>query len=288
MLTIRPLTLDELSLGVDWAAREGWNPGLQDAAAFHAADPQGFLGGWVDGRLVAMISAVRYGAGFGFIGFYLVEPGWRGQGHGLAVWNAGMARLAGRLVGLDGVVAQQANYRRSCFELAWNNVRYQGRVAMLRRLSGGSAPTTERVVPGDGVPLDALLDHDQPFFPDDRREFMVRWLRQPDATLRVAVRGADSQVAGLVLARPCREGFKIGPLWADDSAVACRLLTALADEMPAGATMQWDVPAPNAEAVGLANACGLDPVFQTARMYTGPAPEVPMARMFGITSFELG
>jgi hypothetical protein len=30
------------------------------------------------------------------------------------------------------------------------------------------------------------------------------------------------------------------------------------------------------------------PVFETARMYKGPAPELPIDRIFGLTTFELG
>jgi hypothetical protein len=29
-------------------------------------------------------------------------------------------------------------------------------------------------------------------------------------------------------------------------------------------------------------------VFETARMYKGNRPDLPMARLFGVTSFELG
>ena len=57
-LHIRPMTRPELDLGLDWAAAEGWNPGLHDADSFHAADPGGFLVGLVDNEPVGMISAV--------------------------------------------------------------------------------------------------------------------------------------------------------------------------------------------------------------------------------------
>lgn len=48
------------------------------------------------------------------------------------------------------------------------------------------------------------------------------------------------------------------------------------------------MPAPQAEAVALAHRHGLQPAFETARMYAGPAPALPMQRLFGITTFELG
>ena len=35
-------------------------------------------------------------------------------------------------------------------------------------------------------------------------------------------------------------------------------------------------------------AKGLAPVFETARMYTGPIRPVRLERVFGVTTFELG
>ena len=100
---------------LDWAADEGWNPGVGDAAPFHEADPDGFLLGWLDGEPVASISLVRYDPWFAFLGCYIVRPPYRGQGHGLAMWRAALALREDRVVGLDGVVAQQAAYARSGF-----------------------------------------------------------------------------------------------------------------------------------------------------------------------------
>ena len=48
------------------------------------------------------------------------------------------------------------------------------------------------------------------------------------------------------------------------------------------------MPEPNASARALAEGAGLAPVFETARMYRGPAPDLPLPRIFGITTFELG
>lgn len=160
-MEIRAMTLPELEMVLDWAAAEGWNPGLQDAASFYAADPGGFLLGTIDDEPVASIFSIRYGAGFGFIGGYIVRPEYRGHGHGVAMWRAGMARLEGRNVGLDGVPAQQANYARSGFRLAHRNVRYEGR--------GSEVPAADRVLPLGPQDFAEVLAYDRDFFPMNAR-----------------------------------------------------------------------------------------------------------------------
>src|SRR5262249_27446480 len=128
-LHIRTMRSDEVSIAVDWAAAEGWNPGLADAACFATVDPQGFLIGVLDAAPAATISCVNYGAGFAFLGFYIVREDLRGRGYGRRMWNAAIAHAGARPIGLDGVVAQQRNYRKSGFRLAYSNVRYGGSVA---------------------------------------------------------------------------------------------------------------------------------------------------------------
>ncbi len=115
----------QVEMMIAWAQREGWNPGVADARCFRAADPDGFLVGTIDDRLVATISAVRY-PGLGFVGLYIVDPEYRGRGYGLRIWTAAMERLEGVVTGLDGVVAQQDNYARSGFVLAHRTIRYGG------------------------------------------------------------------------------------------------------------------------------------------------------------------
>ena len=129
-LSIRTMRPDEISIAIDWAAGEGWNPGLADAACFATADPNGFLMGELDGVPVAIVSCVKYSASFAFLGLYIVREDMRGRGYGLSLWNAAIARAGRRVIGLDGVVAQQQNYKRSGFELAYANVRYGGAVSI--------------------------------------------------------------------------------------------------------------------------------------------------------------
>jgi len=72
-LSIRTMRPEEIALAVDWAAAEGWNPGLGDAACFATVDPGGFLIGELDGAPAATISCLDYDARFAFLGFYIVR-----------------------------------------------------------------------------------------------------------------------------------------------------------------------------------------------------------------------
>ena len=128
-LRIRTMRPDEIAIAADWAAIEGWNPGVADAACFAMVDPEGFLIGELDGAPAATVSCVNYDARFAFLGFYIVRKDVRGRGYGLRIWNAAIAHAGARVIGLDGVVAQQENYKKSGFALAYANVRYGGTVA---------------------------------------------------------------------------------------------------------------------------------------------------------------
>lgn len=276
---IRPLAAPEVDTALEWAAREGWNPGHADAAAFLAQDPDGFLGLFVTGTLAATLSAVRYAGGFAFVGFYICRPDLRGRGLGLRLWRAGMDRLSGLTVGLDGVVAQQANYAASGFVLAHRNIRYGGMAQ-----AGAPGAPDPRVVALEPALLDRVAACDTAHFLFPRPGFLARWLEPPSAAVRVLVE--NGAVTGYGVARPCRQGVKIGPLFAATADGARVLFTALA--AAGGGPVFLDVPEPNAAARALAEQAGLAPVFETARMYKGPAPALPLSRIFGITSFELG
>lgn len=264
----------------DWAAAEGWNPGLCDGLAFQAADPAGFLVGRLDGVPVGCVSVVRYGADAGFLGFYIMTPPGRGQGYGIRLWDAGMKHLAGRGVGLDGVPAQQANYRKSGFALAWRNVRYQG----VPR-GGAEKVAGLTLVDGRDLPFDRLAAYDRHFFRNPRDAFLSLWIALPGHVALAALR--DGALEGFGVLRPCRDGFKIGPLYAASPAIAAALASALCARAP-GAVVALDVPEPNRNAVALAESLGLAPSFETARMYAGIAPSIDLAGLYGITTFELG
>jgi GNAT superfamily N-acetyltransferase len=269
---------EELAIAIDWAAAEGWNPGFADAACFSSVDSDGFLVGEIDGAPVATVSCVNYDERFAFLGFYMVRPDRRGRGYGLAIWDAAMAHARGRVIGLDGVVAQQANYRKSGFALTYANIRYGGAVAAPGKPAAG-------VVALSALPFAAVEAADAKVFPARRAAFLRAWIGAPGHVGRALLHDGTLSAWGVI--RPCRRGFKVGPLVADERAAAVTVLSALLDAIGGGEVF-LDVPAVNREAVALARDLGLAPVFETARMYTGAVAPVDLGRLFGVTSFELG
>lgn len=274
----RAMTAADLDLVIGWAAAEGWNPGEQDAACFRIVDPDGFIVGELDGAPIASISTVNYDARFSFLGLYIVRPDLRGQGYGLRTWKAGMTHGGTRNIGLDGVVAQQANYKKSGFALAYRNIRYAGKAA-------ADASRSRRSVSLAQVPFDQLEAYDQPLFPAARSGFLRAWTTQPKHVGLALIE--NGRLIGYGIVRPCQQGSKIGPLFADSEEAAEELFAALSAQAGDG-DLYLDVPEPNSAAVKLAERHGMTPVFETARMYTGPAPDIDLRRIFGVTSFELG
>ena len=279
LLEIRPANADQMQLLMDWAHAEGWNPGLHDAHTYRLNDPEGFLIGWLDGIPVATISAVRYAGNFGFIGFYIVQPGWRGHGHGLSIWNAAMARLADCTIALDGVIAQQQNYQRSGFEHAFGNIRYQARGSAIRQQD-------PELVLLHSLPFAQIEDFERAFFPAPRTAFMRAWITQPDSCALGHLH--QGRLGGFAVMRACRNGHKIGPLRADSPDIALSLLQALLGEAGPDVPVFLDVPGDNPIARVLAESLDMRAVFETARMYRGPASRLDSGRNYGITSFEIG
>lgn len=273
---IRPMHREELDLALAWAAEEGWNPGLKDAEAFWACDPQGFFVAIQDGRPVGSVSMVRYQGGFAFGGLFMVRPELRGQGTGAALAAKALEQGTGHVIGQDGVVAQQENYKRMGFKWRFANRRYQGQ-------GGGEAPAGLR--PLSSVPFEQVAALDLECFGYPREAFLRVWLDQPGGAALGKTGPGGLQGYGVL--RPCREGFKIGPLFAQTPQAAGELFRGLLAAAP-GQAVFFDAPDPNQAAVDLAVGAGMEPVFETARMYMNGEPSLPLEKIFGITSFELG
>jgi ribosomal protein S18 acetylase RimI-like enzyme len=271
------------ALLLKWAAAEGWNPGLHDAAAFHAADPNGW---WVaettNGEPVGGLSLVHdEDRRFAFLGLYIVRPDWRGKGVGMRVWQAALAASPAACIGLDGVPAQQANYSRSGFRLAFRSQRFRFDQTALAGVD------TAGLIDLAHVPATAVRTLDRAVaYPGRRDAFLARWSAPSDGAGLAIV--SDGAPTGYGVIRRCSAGHKIGPLVAARPDDALRLLAGLVAAAAAEECF-LDVPHVNTAALALVERAGFQPVFETARMYRGAEPpSLDLDRLWGVTTFELG
>lgn len=272
---IQQATIEEMSFFIDAARREGWNPGMDDATPFYKTDPTGFFIGKLNHDPIGCISTVAYNHSYGFLGFYIVLPPFRSQGYGLKLWNHGISYLGERSMGLDGVVDQQDNYRKSGFQFYYNNIRYKGQIK-------GQANSSLKKI--KDVSFEELNQYDSKVCGFDRTSFLKNWIWMPNSYGLVKV---DEKMRGYGVIRKCATGYKIGPLFADNIDTAKEILLGLAAPFKKE-DIFLDLVQIHKDSFKLVEAFNLEKVFETARMYKGTPPAQKMDHIYGVTTFELG
>ncbi len=273
----KAMGLQDLETVLSWAAAEGWNPGLADGSAFHAADPNGFFLTCVDDIPVAAVSVVNHDPENAFLGLYLCRPEWRGKGLGFATWTAALRHAGGRSIGLDGVPDQEHNYRSSGFVKTGSTLRHEGRF-------DARASVDARTAGARDVEFLIALDAQANGFA--RPRFLGPWLADSDGSRSTRVLLRDGTICGFATWRACGTGTKIGPIVTPDLSAALTLISDIAAVRPDG-PLVIDVPEQNTGLRRALEQVGFIIPFVTARMYRGPAPETGPG-LQAIATMELG
>jgi hypothetical protein len=279
--SISPMTDDEVTMLGDWAAEEGWNPGLADLDLARRVDPDAFIALRLGSALAGGGSIFSYDGRFGFMGLFIMRGDLRNRGLGTELWHWRRDHLVERLepgavIGMDGVYEMVPFYERGGFSPAYRDVRFQGTAV------GQTHPDVSALGEPDFNDVDQF---DRAYFPVPRSAFLKRWLTAPGVQA-MGVR-ENGKIVAYGVARPCRVGFKIGPLFAERDDLAAHVLETLMAKI-AGSQVQIDLPEVNDAAVALVKGFGMAEVFGCVRLYLGPSPDLPMKRIFAVTSLEFG
>ncbi len=265
------MTTKELQTVLGWANDEGWNPGLEDPAAFQKTDPGGLFVSRADGVPVAAISVVNHSDTFAFLGLYICVPEWRGRGVGQDLWQIALLHADDRTIGLDGVSAQQESYAASGFVSSGKTTRFTGAI----KAAVGDVTAARPSMKAALVSLEAkATGYDKP-------AFMRHWLKQCATRKTLALQDAE----GFVTVRKCKLGAKIGPLVAQSIEDAKTLLHAAASVFEGVVTI--DVPNDQSELAAYCIQLGMTSDFSTARMFRGQAPK-PGGLIHSVATLELG
>ncbi|HGF1465869.1 TPA: GNAT family N-acetyltransferase, partial [Legionella pneumophila] len=185
---IETMNQDEVNLAISWATREGWNPGIHDATCFYQTDPHGFFAGKLNGKTIAIGSAVIYDEFFAFCGFYIVDKPYREQGFGLELTKARLAYIGNRNAGIDGVINMLDKYARIGYQLAHNNARY----CLNKTIKPISSEP--HIVPLNQIDFSQLSSYDRLHFPAPRPQFLKCWISQPQSLALAYL--IDGQIKG--------------------------------------------------------------------------------------------
>jgi GNAT superfamily N-acetyltransferase len=276
------LNLNEVKILLHWATLEGWNPGMYDADAFYATDPEGFYGYHLHGELIAGGSVISYSGQFGFMGLFIVHPDYRNHGIGKQLWfqrrDLLLSRLSpGAAIGMDGVVAMQPFYAKGGFTMQFRSERHCRR--------GEVFPVNSLVEDFCADNFHEVLLYDNICFGFPRERFLKTWLTLP-GSYSYLVR-ENGRIAGFASMRKVLNGYKICPLFADSVEIAEALYRACLSSAPCEEVF-LDVPVVNRVAMQLAERYNTSYVFECGRMYHGQPPPLPLEKIYGITTFELG
>ncbi|MBA2115186.1 GNAT family N-acetyltransferase [Bremerella alba] len=283
-MTTRNMTQEEVVQLVEWAAQEGWNPGLCDAERFWATDPEGFMAIDVDGQMAGAGCAFYHGPEYGFMGLFIMLPEFRGQGLGRTLWYARRDKLRSRLsadatIGMDAVTNMIPFYAEGGFEVFARHCRF---TLSAENVSVPENPAVVRLTEPDLAEVRAL---DRRGFPCEREKYLGAWTTQPNAYW-LGLPG-NNGLEGYSVMRLCRSGWKVGPLMAAGKDQARQLLLACIARAERGPVF-IDVPDNNPAAWSLCEEFNMEQVFECTRMYFGPAPELDHAWIYGVTSLEAG
>ena len=257
-LIIRNITPAEMGFVVDWAAREGWNPGLRDAECFLAEDTSGYFIAEADGKPVGCIFGINFSADLCMGGVFIVNPEYRGGRIGVELTKRAALHAGNRTVGFDAVESKVKNYSFFGFKPAYKIVRYE----MPARPAGKDIETVDLTA----YPFDKFTVYDRRFFPADRSRLMGEWIKQKPtgAALGVVINGA---LAGYGVIRKANHGYRVEPLYADNPGIAEDLLLALVGRVESGAPVYINIPLPNSDARALVQKYGMKPAIPLVRMY---------------------
>jgi GNAT superfamily N-acetyltransferase len=277
-LFVRNLQYHEMPYLIDLAAKEGWNPGLSDADFFFKIDPNAHLAIFEDKQPVGFITAVNFN-NFGFLGFHIVKPEFRNRGIGTHLLKTALQKLGEINLGLNCFPHQEKYYEKFGFKSAHKIFTFKG-------ITDGTISQTENIVCPFFYPFKYIETYDNKCFPSSRSTFLSYYLNQPKSLLTAKL--DNERFSGIGLFRPCLDGHKISPLYADNIQIAEELLLNLTGCLPKGTTYYLDICEKNEDALLLAGKYKLEKINEAIRMYNSTIPEISLQNIYSFASFELG
>jgi len=257
--TIRPMTVADLSRGLELSRQAGWNQIESDWRRFLDLEPEGCFVAELDGAPVGTTTTCIFGS-VAWIAMVLVDVGARRQGIGSALLRHALEFLdeqGVKTVRLDATAAGQRVYEKLGFVPEYPLARYEGVVSRMG-IQCDAVSATEALLP-------ELTAFDHRMTGTPRAKLLDRLFHESPQAVRVMRKG--NEIAGYVTMRDGANAVQIGPCVATPEVGAGLLGDAL--DRCAGRRVFVDIPCDNAGAVTLAESAGLTIQRSFMRMRRG-------------------
>lgn len=251
-----------------------------------------FFVGELNGEVIASIANVPVGDdGLLYCSCFYVEEKYRKYGYGRRINDEVAAAAVGDAVlALDSHDELEAMQKRRGCSSAFHVTLYEGQAGSAKTQRSDVIVETLDLKPS----LDSLIAYDDECFirpgSQQRRKLLERWTTIPGGKTVVASKGTGDKrrVVGFGCRRPSFQtgNHLIGPLYADNVAVAWDLVGALTQDI-AGQKIWMNICETNAESVGLVNDLKLEDYLHMIRMYKNGNPGPLSDKVFAITSIDI-
>jgi GNAT superfamily N-acetyltransferase len=235
-----------------------------------------------EGRIVATTATLPYGGRFAWISMVLVATEYRRRGLATRLMQQAMQDLsAAALVPvLDATPDGHAVYRRLGFEDSWGFQRL-----MRRERQAAPAPAGVTVRPVTNTDWQAVCAYDAAAFGAERGAVLAGLRGRLPAADLVAMRG--NEIVGFLLGRDGRLAAHLGPLIADDDAIARALVARALDAIDG--LLFIDLADSKTELRRFLDAHGFAAVRPFTRMLCGASARFDdPARTFAVVGPEFG
>ena len=282
---ISTATKEELKIITDMAVKEGWTESYDTIDAIYDIDPNGYFVGKIDGKIISSISAVRYPDNYGFIGFYIVLPEYRGKGYGLKIFQHAMKHLSGCIVCLDAVQQEVETYKRGGFVSSEETYRIIGTAV--------KSEHNEHVKKYDeDQHFNLVCEYDKGCLPSQRNDFLRNWMKVPNAKSVVYIDDNGKFCGYSSIHRTCH-GWEISPCYADNKEIAKALIQELINSLDEGAPIGLNIPSNHKDALDLVDEITdtykLSKKFACVRMYANGRPtDLQTKKFFSLLSLSVG
>jgi GNAT superfamily N-acetyltransferase len=280
-ITLRRLEAHDLGGALRLSQAERWSHRREDWE-FHYRLGRGWAACDADGKVLGTASWWAYGEQFGTVGLVLVDQAHQGQGIGRQLMNVVMSDAGARVLQLVATKAGLKLYQRCGFRERHGIGQHHGTVTQIPAFAPVANTVLRAVSHAD---LDAVCDLDATAFGANRRQVVSAVVDGGGGAGVVAHR--NGRIAGFALARQSGRGTLIGPIVAEDEALA---ITLIAHQLKttSGFT-RVDIPKAAVQLAGWLEGAGLACVDTVTAMIRGAVrAERAEARVFGLVSQALG